>query len=138
MATLRDSLLPVIDEIRRIPGPDGVGVRTSRVYRVVRTWSGGSVRLGTSTDSTTEIVPRPKVREEMSGNELTVGPITAAHVGGGYAQSDLVPTLTAAQEVFWQVVGENGTRTLELVDIDTSKPFRFTLRLRTLERVRPY
>lgn len=138
MTTLRESLLPVVESIRGIPGPIGVDVRTTTVTRRLRTWSGASVGLGAPTDSDITISPRPKVLETMAGNEVLVGPITPKQGATGYSQSDLLPTTSAAQEVSWVLAGANGTREYELVDIDTSRPFRFMLRLRALERARPF
>jgi hypothetical protein len=46
--------------------------------------------------------------------------------------------MSSNQELFFLVIGNNGTRRYELVDIDTSRPFRMHLMLRTLERTRPF
>lgn len=136
MASLRDGLIPEIDGIRAIP--EQLGVRTNIVQRVVRTWTGPGVNLGTYTDDVLEFHPLPKAREMMSGNEVNVGPITPNMLGVGYTYADVRPTMNSNQELFFLVIGNNGTRRYELVDIDTSRPFRMHLMLRTLERTRPF
>lgn len=136
MSTLRDGLIPEIDGIRAIP--EQLGVRVSTVRRILRTWTGPGVNLGTYTDSVIEFHPTPKVRELLSGNELDVGPITPAMLGVGYTYASVRPTCTSAQEVFFTVTNIAGEKRYELIDIDTSRPFRMHLRLRTLERTRPF
>jgi hypothetical protein len=59
-------------------------------------------------------------------------------LGVGYTYADVRPTMNSNQELFFLVIGNNGTRRYELVDIDTSRPFRMHLMLRTLERTRPF
>jgi len=135
MATLRDSLIPVVNSIRGLP--QALGVRTTAVTRRVRTWSGGEVQLGSYADEDIVLTPYPKVREVISGEQFDVGPVTPSMLGVGYSYDDLRPTLDTDQEVFWLVDNENGPWRCDLVDIDSSQPFRYQLRLRLLERDKP-
>jgi len=135
VATLRDQLLPTVSSIRGIPG--ALGVRTTTVKRVVRTWT-QSVRVGTYSDSILTFSPTPKVREKLNGSVLDVGPITPAMLGTGHSYADIRPTLTSLQECFWVTVSSNGTRQWELVDLDSSRPFRYQLKLQAAERTRPF
>ncbi len=142
--SVRTKLLETAHKLRRLPGP-GPGnfdVYTASVTIRRRAWTGGDygaeVRTGTSSDTDLTISPRPKVRD-LGNGMVEVGPITPANALGGYTVAQLNPLLAAAQgvEVYYLVVGPNGTNTYTLVDIDHSRAFRYMLRLQVLERIQP-
>lgn len=132
---LRDGLLPVFDSARTLI--DNLGLRTTRVIRRTRTWSGAEVGLGTVTTTDLELVPRPKVRDAGPGL-VTVGPITPAFASGGYDADDLAPSQTAAQDVVWILIGADGTETAyRWHGSDSRLAFRYMLTLQELDRQDP-
>ena len=62
MATLRDDLIPLVDEIRRdvVDGEAGLRLYTVEIRR--RTWSGGAFGKGSSSDVLRTFDPLPKVK----------------------------------------------------------------------------
>ena len=136
--SFRTALLPTLDRLRALTGPLGFDVRTMTVTRRIRSWTGtedGGPEVGTGSyeDDDLTLDPRPKCRETADG--LLVGPITPEHASGGYAPSDLNPQeLEAGQETYYVVTGPGGTHRYMLASIDDSKPFRYMLSLRLLER----
>jgi hypothetical protein len=135
MATLREGLLPVFDSARTLI--DNLGLRTTRVILRTKTWSEGEVGLGTLTTTDVELVPRPKVREKGPGI-VEVGPITPQYGGGGYAPSDLAPSLDADQEHVWVLIGADGAeREYRWADTDTRRAFRYVFTLEALHREDP-
>jgi hypothetical protein len=135
--TFRTNLLKQVQNLLRLPY-ETFDVYTMSVTLRVRTWSGGEVRLGTSTDSDTEILPRPKVIESNVGTAALVGPVVPSNADGGYTAAQLNPTLSAGQELIYVLTGPAGTRNYALVDIDTQKAFSYYLTLQSLDRVVPY
>lgn len=132
MSTLRDDLLPVLRDGRQLI--QDFGLRPYRLIVRTRTWSGGSVRMGTSTDSDLEILPRPKVEETNGDKELRVSKIDL----GLYTSSQLVPTDSAAVEWYYVVIGPNGSHDYTCSHIDTSPRFGFSMQLTALDRSRPF
>lgn len=59
--TLRDDVIPVIDEARELV--DDLGLRLCTVQTRLRTWTGSVPGDGSSSDVDTDIEPTPKVRE---------------------------------------------------------------------------
>lgn len=112
--TLVDSLVEdVIDGLREELHPD-FGVRAYRVYRVVRSWSGGAAGSGVYTDAVAELRPQPLVHawdgkriEPMSCGLLEQGDIALTEVSLSYTYDQLTlrDTLTMAQQ-FFIAVGE--------------------------------
>jgi hypothetical protein len=136
--SFRTNLLKSVQRLLALPGPTGFDVYTMKVTIRVRTWDGGEVRVGDSTDVDTEILPRPKVIESGVGATATVGPVVPSNALGGYTPAMLNPTLTAGQELLYVLEGPAGTRNYTLVDIDTQKAFSYYLTLQSLDRVVPY
>jgi len=137
--TVRTAILPVMDRIRTLLGVDGLDLRTTTVTQRIRSWSGGDygpeVGLGTPTDTDLELEPRPRVKRLPNG-DVEVGPITPYYTGtttGGYTVAQLNPDISseanAGKHVFWILDGPNGTHYYQLVAIDTTKNFRYMLRL---------
>ena len=62
--SLRKALLPVVNTIRGLAGPQTLDIRPYTVTVRTRTWSGGVVQKGTPTDQDLELTPPPKVVEE--------------------------------------------------------------------------
>ena len=119
---------------------DRLGLRPTAVTIRTRTWSGGDIRLGTSSDSDLVLQPSPKVQDRGDGT-IEIGPIVPQHPRGGYtvAQLNPLPALSesAAVEVYYIVDGPNGTYRYTLLGIDSRKAFRYTLTLKILERAAP-
>lgn len=145
----REDIMPTVELIRRIPDDDGgpipFKVHTFEVVVKTRTWSGGpkgpQKKLGTFTDSTLTLFPRPHVREQEEGIIL-VGPITPANSAGGYTLPQLFPQNVAGVEFYWEVTGPfaAGLTTVAYVPIkiDSSRPFRWMFTCRTLKEDRPF
>lgn len=140
--TLRDDLLPLINEIRSIPGQ--LGLRPYSVAIVIGTWSGTYVGRGSEDTETAEITEAngqpPKVRfpndEQIAlGNlgkgDAIVGPITPDHSGGGTPLSDLVPAVQSGQTVHAILTGPaypTGAR-FRIKDVKTDRALHWTLTL---------
>jgi hypothetical protein len=132
--TLRDDLLPVLDDLRQIPVD--LGLRLNQVFRVVRTWSGGMVGAGNGvgadyTDDELELTPRPRVREEAMGRRLVVEPVSQR-----LPIATVHPKDSPATEVLYRVAGPNAGY-YQLVEYSVAKPFRQRLVLQRLERRQP-
>jgi hypothetical protein len=108
-----DRLISKVDTIRQRVNVDKVGVRRFRLYRVIRTWSGGEVGDGTASLSVTEITPAPaitlgKSRDAMNGRgRVEVGSMVASEISLSYTEADLQPTLTSGQELYYRMVEMN-------------------------------
>lgn len=120
--TLKDDLLPVVDELRAMPGELGFRPYTE-VAVLVRKWSGGRPGVGTLTTTTATITvfgQPPKVREVTSqeviasggayhDEDLKIGPLTPEYsVGGvsfGTSIAAIDPTLDKGSEILWRVKG---------------------------------
>lgn len=139
--SFRTSFLGVLDRLRYLTGPTGFDIRTSSVTRRIETWSGSSdgpeIGTGDVSADDLEIVPRPKVVEQGNG-ALIVAPITPASTTGGYTVDQLNPRdLDPGQRLVYVVNGPNGEHFYQLVEIDTSRPFKYTLHLAPLDRDPP-
>ena len=115
-----DTLLPMIDRIRGIPGKLGLCDITVTVR--VRKWDEGQVGLGDPTDTDTPILvgqnQNPKVRrvsykETVAGGgryqegSYKVGPLTPQFAGGGVAFSDIAPPVQPGTEVYYILKGND-------------------------------
>ena len=145
----REDIMPTVEEIRRIPddggGPNPFKLHTFDVVVKTRTWSGGpegvQKRLGTPTDTTITLYPRPHVREREEG-VIEVGPITPPNANGGYTLNQLFPQNGPGVEFYWELTGPfaSGVTTALYVPvkIDSSRPFRWMFTCHTLKRARPF
>lgn len=110
---LVDRIATKVDRIRQRVNVDKVGVRRYHLYRVIRTWDGDEVGDGDVTVSTVEITPAPaitlgKSKDSLNGRgRVEVGSMFASEVSLTYSQSDLMPTLTAGQELYYKLVEMN-------------------------------
>lgn len=120
--TLKDDLLPLIDELRGLPGE--LGFRPYQVWVRTVEWSGHRAGNGVSkvTDARLSVGngQDPKVkkvhRNDVVGGKLEsvdavydIGPLTPKYSGGGVANEVLNPSPTAdnqAVEVFYLIKGD--------------------------------
>lgn len=115
-SVLVDDLVPsVIDALRDDLQP-ALGVRSYRVYRVVRTWSGAEPGVGTFADAAGELRPYPRVmfwdgfrfRQQPAGLE-SVGSVRCTEVSLTYAEADLTARpLARNQELLIAIGDANG------------------------------
>ena len=64
MATTLQGILPSIDAARQVVA--NLGFRLVRVFLRVRTWTGPTIGVGVFFDVDTEIIPRPRVRQQVA------------------------------------------------------------------------
>ena len=151
MGTLRDDLLPVIDDLRQIP--DDLGLRRYRVLLRSRAWPGGKPGIGKPVDTDTEIVPAPKVRllstkevAESGGTyragDFKVEKITPAYAPAldngrkGWAPGQLVQEPQGAgNDVLLVLVGDEGPLECTVVEYHFDRPFNYWLVARKREQV---
>jgi hypothetical protein len=140
--TLRDDVLPVITAGWGIVATLGFSPYTLTVR--TRTWTGGTggaeVRAGTYADSDLVISPNFEAKETGGGGGLEIGPITPQHVGGGYTPEELnpLPAAAAGGEILYVVDGPAGQHLYTLIEIDTTDPVGYMLRLQALTRAVPF
>lgn len=121
MSTLRDDVLPIIDDGRALM--DELGFRRFDITLRTVAWSGDRVGLGTATTTDTALTLEPsgsrinvkRVSQHdvvASGGlyqdgDYTVGPITPTYTGGGHAVVDFDPAVGAnPTEVSFKLVGQ--------------------------------
>ena len=138
--SLRDDLLPVVDQVRGIPGALGIRGTSVRVLR--RTWSGGRRGSGTASDATVaDLAAKYKVRlvtmreiassgGKFEAGDVRVGPITPSDGGSvGYTPEELAPTGGSGDEIVHQLTGELAGE-YRLVATDFAAALHYTLTLR--------
>lgn len=108
--SLRDELIPVVDEARSLVAE--LGLRPRSVARILRTWSGGAVGKGLiSAETGTVLEPTPKVRDVSErqsgpGGLYQVGDLLISQVSASYPETWLWGNaLTADQELVYRVDG---------------------------------
>jgi hypothetical protein len=117
--SLKDDLLPLLDELRGIPGE--LGFRPYQVHVRTVAWSGDRVGRGTQTVTDTRLRvggnQDPKVRalsrkDVVAGNiafvegKYDIGPLTPSYAGGGIPDETINPTSTSTPtEVFFVITG---------------------------------
>ena len=135
MSTLRDDLLPIVQDGRALI--QDFGLRQSRVVIRTRTWSTGKTRSGTYTDVDLELLPRPRIKE--TGDEaLNVDRVTPQNTSGGYTVAQLNPPDTAGVEIIYVVTAPNGTKDYRLASIEDKGNFGYSMVLIPLNRPRPF
>lgn len=152
MATLRDSLLPVLQRFRDLSVD--LGVRQYQIWLRKVTWSGSRVGQGTSTTTDTYL-GKPKFRRVssedivagsvMNEQMFEVGPFTPSHSQPVSTPDTLAVTpemLSPAQtgtptEIHFVVKGPglpaNGAL-FERVKDSTERPFRYTVTIKSIGR----
>jgi len=150
---LVDSLVPdVIDGLREQLHPV-FGVRAYRVYRVIRSWSGGEIGEGEMTDVAGELRPQPRVKiwdglkfvQAVCGiREL--GDVKLTEVSLTYSDADLTgQPLEAHQEMFLALGEAHGQASPLRLWAHTQPPFidrevdmGWVLHLRRVEAAPPW
>ena len=145
MGFREDILAGVVNPLRFLPDTT-FGLRTFKVSFVRRTWQpvgtyAARVNIGTFVDTETVLRPRPKVREQggvSSNGHFLVDKITPKNTAGGYSPEELNPPKEAGVEFFWKLEGPFASglteQEFEVVSIDTSKPFTYSVTLQPRER----
>ena len=112
MPTLRDDLIPIVDELRREVVDGIAGLRISTVSIRRRSWSGGRLGTGTPTDADLVLDPVPRVgsptphdRSSEAG-KYEEGDLVADRISLTYTEDQLSGGLSASQELFWLIDGE--------------------------------
>jgi hypothetical protein len=152
MATLRDSLLPVIQRFRDLSVE--FGVRQYQVWLRTITWTGTRVGLGTSTTTDTYL-GKPKFRRVsskdviagsvMSEQLFEIGPFTPSHSGSSSTPdtlavlpTDLSPDQTGTPTEIYYVVKGPGLPTdgalFERVMDSLERPFRYMVTIKSIGR----
>jgi hypothetical protein len=144
--TLRDSLLPAVDQIRGIPGALGLRLFTVSVFK--RTWSGQRVGLGSNTDTTSGLkvdlgIFQTKIRllrmEEIivsgglySAQDIEVGPITPPFTGSTLDNDAISifdpPVGGPPLELFFNIQGPgfaSGGEFFKKIDQNVTRNFRY-------------
>ena len=109
--SIRDDLIPVVDEIRGSVVDEVAGLRLHTVVVRVRTWSGGRPGLGTATDVDVELAPKPRVRPvperwiNGEGGRYQAGDRTVDRISATYDRADLKPTADTDEQVLYLVDG---------------------------------
>jgi hypothetical protein len=111
MTTLREDLVPVVDEMRTLVGD--LGLRRFTVVTRKRTWSGSEVGRGTVTDVDTTLAPIPRVRPPSphliatSGGKVEEGDRIVDRISATYSEDALTGgSLTNSQDVLWLIDGD--------------------------------
>jgi hypothetical protein len=146
MGTFREDILAgVVDPLRYLPDTT-FDLRTFKVTLVRREWQPVGtfpprLNIGTYVDVETVLEPRPKVREQEgvgSNGWFKVDKITPANTSGGYTPEQLNPPREAGVEFFWKLEGPFASgltvQEFEVVTLDTSKPFTYSVMLQPRER----
>jgi hypothetical protein len=151
VATLRDSLLPALDQIRAIPAI--MGLRPHIVGITVRVWTGERPGIGTYTPTSTKtkldlgaynIKVRNVSQQEAiasaglyTNQDLVCGPITPPYTGSILDNNNISvfdpPVGGSPTEVFFSIVGPgysaNGDWFKKIAQ-RTDQPFRYMFWLR--------
>lgn len=150
--SLKDDLLPLIDQLRAIPG--SLGFRPYQVWVRTTTYAGVRATSAATVTETRLLVggQNPKVREvrrkdvaagtsEFVSAEYEIGPLTPEFPGGGVSQSTLDPEKTSAAGTVLFVLKGPGLPTTGLlcqrVDDSLDRPLRAMIRVRSIGRARP-
>ena len=114
MSTLRDDLIPVIDEGRQLA--DDLGLRQQSVVVLTRVWTSGTIGKGSYTDDDLVLSPVPKVRRLPlrvvmgSGGTYKEGDRLVIKISATYSAEQLgAGELAAGTQVLWLIDGEEHT-----------------------------
>lgn len=103
--TFRDEMLALVHDVRAVAGSTDLDQRPTQVTRRLRTWSGGKVDVGTSTDVDVVLPQRFTVKVMSAGQSERVfgaggtyrpgqyvsAAITPPFPGCGYTLAELIP-----------------------------------------------
>lgn len=147
---LKDDLLPLVDELRAIPGD--LGFRPFEVYVRKKMYAGPRIGVGAVTTTETRLLvggQNPKVREKRSKDVVAgtpeaqdsifeIGPLTPAFAGGGIDEEVINPTRTATPTTFLFLLKGPGLPEEGLlcqrIEGDTDRPLRYIVRVRSIGR----
>lgn len=151
--TLKDELLPLIDELRAIPGE--LGFRPYQVWVRVTSYSGSRVGQGTATVQETRLLVGgrdPKVREigskdvvagmpEALDVDFEVGPLTPDFGSGGVAFETLDPPSDGTPKTVVYVLKGPGLPEdgllCQKIKSKSDRPLRIMIMLKSMGRKRP-
>lgn len=109
MPNLIDDLIGVVDSLRGSLYPD-MGVKSFRLTRVIRTWTGGQVGLGTVSSSDLVVCLTPEIefksrRDDLSpAGRIERGQMVAKEISLTFTETTLRGgTLTAGQECYYKL-----------------------------------
>lgn len=132
MATLRESLLPVFQNVaRKIPAD--LGLRTNVVKLRTRVWASGKTRVGAVTTTDVTVTPAPKLT--YNGDQTLDVVVTPKNSAGGYTPAQVNPTPVAGQEFVWVVISPDGAeREYRVSSFNQRRAFGYYLKLEPLDR----
>jgi hypothetical protein len=148
--TLRDELLPLIDDLRGIAGD--LGMHRFQVWVRTVTWSGARIGLGNKTTTDTRLLvggQDPKVKvlkdesivagaDDLQGAEFEIGPLTPSFGTGGYTLDTLDPSQSSTPTQYYFLLKGPGLPTNGLLcqktQDDVGKPLRYVFRVRSIGR----
>jgi hypothetical protein len=131
--SLRDDLIPVVDDGRQLAADLGFRVRS--VSTRLRVWSGGAAGRGTAEDTDAEILPPPKVREpparlvSETGGRFEEGDVIVSKISATYEESDLTGGALATGSEWFVLIDD---RPYRVVGAPTQKPFGWELLCRRI------
>lgn len=141
MPTVRDDLIPVVDEARGIL--DELGFRRVAVIVRRRVWSGGEPGRGEPADTDTVLMPKPKVLREAprwayaEPGRWEAGDVELRGVSVTYTEADLGAGPThPGTEYLWLL--DNGESTSEYIlqGYPDQRPLEWRVHLRRRKRAR--
>lgn len=136
--TLRDDLIPVVDDARQLI--DDMGLRRFVVVVRKRTWSGGQLGLGTATNVDLTLAPKPKVGDVperlvfAEPGKFEAGDRFVRRISATYTRAQLDGgTLAANEELVWMLDDVE----YALVEVAEHRNFEWRALLRRRNRRRP-
>lgn len=139
--SFRTALLATVDSIRSIAGPTGFDIRVNQLSIRTRTWDGGRIGLGNSSDSDLVLPARYPIRYvsaqeifsaagEYEQGDVLVDHITPSDGTIGYTQAQLRPQPTSdAVEILYILTGTHAGL-YRCIDVRTYRAFTSQLVLR--------
>ncbi len=140
MATLRDALLPVFQNVaRKIPAD--LGLRTNVVKLRTRVWTGSAegdeTDIGTATTTDVTITPAPKLTYRPDQSIETV--VTPLNSAGGYTPEQINPPVTAGEDFCWIIISPDGVeREYKVASFNQRRAFGYYVVLVPKDRTSPF
>jgi hypothetical protein len=150
---LKDDLLPLVDELRAIPGE--LGFRPYQVFVRKTQYAGPRIGVGAVSVTETQLFvggQNPKVREKKSRDvvagtsefaEMTfeIGPLTPAFPGGGIADEIVSPEKNSTPTTIHFLLKGPGLPESGLlckrIDEDVDRPLRKVIRVESIGLAKP-
>lgn len=151
--SLKDDLLPLVDELRGIPGE--LGFRPYQVWVRKTVYAGPRVGIGASSVTETRLLvggQDPKVREirrhdEVAGSleafagEYEIGPLTPEFATGGISEDTINPEKTSTPTAVTFLIKGSGLPDsgilCQRISESNDKSLRTVIRVKNLGRTRP-